>query len=157
MMDLLQQEVGVNGDGARRYRFSFIPNGTAAPTYPVAPTNAQYNAGLAASVPGKYVQSVAYNGATGSFIVAFVATYSAILKFSAGVREKAGGPLATCRVLQDPSTTTLTSTTPATSGSIVGLQLVNSTTGAAANYTSTTTGAQIDVEIIFASDPSNMT
>ena len=137
--DLLQRETGVNGDGMCRYRFNFAPLG---------------NVTTAIKANGKYIQSIVRTG-TGLYLVTFVAQFAAILRFTAGIRETAAGPLNVCDVMLDPVNTVLTAASPATAGSVVALQLVTKSTGAATDFTSTTTGAGIDVEIVFATDPNN--
>lgn len=139
MYDLTQKEVGVNGDGMFRYRFSFVPNGTAAPTL----------------VGGKYVKSVT-RSATGLFLVTFSAAFNAVLGFKFGVRETSGGPLATLTSVQlDPANTTMAPAVPSANGSVVAFRLCNNA-GASTDFTSTTTGAQVDIECVFATDPSNL-
>lgn len=138
-MDLTQKEVGVNGDGSFRYRFSFVPNGTAAPTL----------------IGGKYVKSMTRSN-TGLFLVTFVSAFNAVLCFKWGVRETSGGPLVALTLQLDPSNTTMAPANPAAGGSVVAFRTCTPSTGASADFTTSTAGASIDVELNFATDPNNL-
>ena len=140
-MDLTQKEVGVNGDGQYRYRFSFIPNGTAAPTL----------------VGGKYVKSIVRNatlgaGSTPVYLVTFNSNFGGLLGFKWGVREVTGAALETLGIQLDPTNTNLS----AAGGSVVSLRLCTISTGVTADFTAVTAGAQVDIEVCFATDPNNL-
>lgn len=134
-MDLSQRVVQFNGDGMAIYRFSFIPNGTAAPTL----------------IGGKYIVSAKRTG-TGAFTITAASNFGAVLCFKYGIREITGGPLAGMTVQLDPSVTSTT----ASGGAVIGIRLCTASTGASADFTSSTTGASVDVELTLGTDPNNL-
>lgn len=138
MEAILQGLKGVNGQGIKRYTFSFQPNGTANPAV--------------ATIAGKGIASITYL-ASNMWLVNFVEKFQGIQAFSFGIRSNAGGPGQGFSINLDNANSSL-SPAGAAAGAVLALASVNAagTRATIANDANTWICCSVD----FTTDPLNV-